>query len=89
MSPWRYPPELRAALEDHGISPTDETHPLLVRGYLNELYRYEIRRLKDQRLANKVSRADYVPRVIQLRKKYVALSLTPAEWLVAVARKVQ
>jgi len=86
MRPWGYPPELRAALEDHGISPTDETWPVLVRGYLNELYRFEIRRLKDLYLAKKIPKADYVPRVIELRKKYVALSLTPAEWIVAVKR---
>ena len=77
---YRYPAELRAALEDHGVSPSDQTSPDLVRAYLNDLYRYEIRRLKQRHLKGQVSKADYVPQVIVLRKKYVALSLTPEEW---------
>jgi hypothetical protein len=85
---WRYPEALRAALEEHGVSPTDVTSPRLVRGYLNDLYRFEIRRLKERHLAGHVSKADYVPQVIVLRKKYVALSLTPEEWERAVSPAV-
>lgn len=77
---WRYPTELRAALEDHGISPPDGTPPRLVRAFLNDLYRFEIRRLRERHVNGFVSKADYVPQVIVLRKKYVALSLTPEEW---------
>ena len=77
---WRYPDPLRAALEDHGISPRDGTPPRLVRAFLNDLYRFEIRKLRDRHVKGFVSKADYVPQVILLRKKYVALSLTPDEW---------
>lgn len=77
---WHYPDALRSALEDHGISPVDGTPPRLVREFLNDLYRFEIRRLRDRHVKGLVSKADYVPQVIQLRKKYVALSLTPEEW---------
>lgn len=83
---WRYPPDLRAALEDHGVSPTDRTSPDLVRGYLNDLYRFEIRRLKQRHLDGVVPKADYVPKVIELRKKYFALSFTPDQWRVLVQR---
>ena len=77
---WTYPPELLEALLTHGVLPRPDTHPRLVRDYLSDLYRYEIRRLKERRLAGKVSKADYVPQVIELRKKYVALSLMPEQW---------
>lgn len=77
---WHYSAALRTALEDHGISPREGTSPRLVRAYLNDLYRFEIRRLKDRHVAGQVTKADYVPQVIVLRKKYVALSLTPEEW---------
>lgn len=77
---WHYPPELVALLEAHGISPTPDTHPRMVRDYLSDLYRVEIRKLRDDHRAGKVRKADYIPRVIELRKKYVSLSLTPAGW---------
>ena len=77
---WHDSTALRAALEDHGISPRDGTSPRLVRAYLNDLYRFEIRRLRERHVAGHVTKAEYVPQVIVLRKKYVALSLTPEEW---------
>lgn len=79
-SDWHYPDDLRAALEDHGVSPRDGTSPTVVRAFLNDLYRFEIRRLKERHLAGQVAKADYVPHVVLLRKKYVALSLTPDQW---------
>ncbi len=77
---WHYPEALKAALAEHGIAPLATTPPRLVRAYLNDLYRYEIRRLKARRQSCEVAKAAYVPEVIALRKKYVALSLTPDEW---------
>ena len=79
-SRWQYPPELVTLLESHGISPTPDTHPRMVRDYLSGLYRVEIRQLRDDHRAGKIRKADYIPRVIELRRKYVSLSLTPAGW---------
>jgi hypothetical protein len=70
-----------------GIRPRAETPPRLVRDYLNDLYRYEIRRLRDQRRDGCVNKDDYVPKVIELRKKYVPLSMTPDEWEAAFGGK--
>ena len=81
---WRYSGELSELLSAHGILPTSDTHPRLVRDYLNDLYRFEIRRLKGRHRRGDVSKADYVPEVVLLRKKYVVLSLTPEEWEAAV-----
>jgi hypothetical protein len=77
---WTYPRELLDALATFGLAPRPETPPRFVRDQLNELYRYEIRRLRDQLRAGIVQKPDYVGLVIALRKKYWPLTLQPAEW---------
>lgn len=77
---WTYPAELADALLTFGLAPTPDTSPLVVRDALNDLYRYEIRRLKQQFLDGHVAKADYSPAVVVLRKKYWPLSLQPAHW---------
>lgn len=77
---WRYPQELRAALVLFGLAPVDRTPPLLVRDQLNDLYRFELRRLRDQLLAGSFSRPDYLGRVVALRKRYWPLTLPLAAW---------
>jgi hypothetical protein len=77
---WNYPSELVAALPAFGLLPTSETPPALVRDQLNDLYRFEIRRLRARLITGEFPKADYVPRVVALRKKYWPLSLTPGAW---------
>jgi hypothetical protein len=77
---WTYPAELIDALGRFGLAPTPATPPRLVRDQVSDLYRYEIRRLRGQLLAGAFPKADYVPRVIALRKRYWPLSLTPEQW---------
>lgn len=77
---WTYPAELADALLTFGLAPTVHTSPLLVRDALNDLYRFEIRRLKQRLLDGHVAKADYTPEVVLLRKKYWPLSLQPAHW---------
>jgi len=77
---WNYPAELADALLTFGLAPTADTSPLVVRDALNDLYRYEIRRLKHHFLDGHVTKADYSPAVVVLRKKYWPLSLQPAHW---------
>lgn len=77
---WSYPPELRDAVAAFGLSPGPATPPGVVRDQLNDLYRYELRRLRDRLRAGKVEKADYVDLVVGLRKKYWPLTLTPAAW---------
>jgi hypothetical protein len=78
--PWEYPPELREALLAFGLQPTRTTPPRFTRDALSDLYRYEIRRLRDRLLAGQVAKADYQGLVVELRKKYWPLTLTPAAW---------
>lgn len=77
---WHYPPELADYLLTLGLRPTASTPPTFVRDALNDLYRFEIRRLRDRLLAGDITKPDYVPAVIALRKKYWPLSLQPGRW---------
>ena len=77
---WTYPPELSDALVGFGLAPRPETPPRLVRDQLNDLYRLEIRRLRDRLLAKEFPKAEYVGHVVELRKRYWPLALTPEQW---------
>jgi hypothetical protein len=75
-----YPPELLDALARFGLAPTAGSPPTLVRDALSDLYRYELRRLRDRLRIGKVLKADYLGHVIALRKKYWPLTLMPEAW---------
>ena len=77
---WSYPPELLTAPAPLGLAPTAATPPVLAREAVDELYKYELRRLRDQLRAGQVERSSYLARVIALRKKYWVLSLPLSAW---------
>jgi len=78
--PYRYRPEVLEALARHGLAPRAETSPQFLRDAINDLYRFEIRRLRTELLRGAFVRAEYVPRVIDLRGKYLLLSIPMDEW---------
>jgi hypothetical protein len=78
--PWTYPPELRDALRSLGISPTPRTPPALARGAADDLYRYELRRLRDRMRAGGIPRPAFLDLVIALRRKYWMLTLPLSAW---------
>jgi hypothetical protein len=82
MSPgsWTYPVELRSALADLGLAPLPTTPPAVVREALNDLYRYELRRMRDELRAGAIEKAAYLDRVVALRKKYWPLTLPLDAW---------
>jgi len=47
--PYRYRPEILAALERHGLRPTPETDPHAVYDLLKAIYTFEIRGMKARR----------------------------------------
>lgn len=77
---WSYPPELMEALMGFGLKPAPTTPPSLVRDALNDLYRFEIRRLRDRMVKGTVEKARYADAVVRLRKKYWPLSLQLHQW---------
>jgi hypothetical protein len=79
---YRYRPEVLDALARHGIVPRETTPPLFIRDQLNDLYRFEIRRLKARLLRGEFPKTDYIGRVLDLRGKYMLLSIPVEEWMV-------
>jgi len=77
---WRYPAELCELLKGHGILPRPGSPPRVGCDYLMYVYRFEIRRLRDLRRAGQIPKSEYIGHVIELRKKYIALALTPEEF---------
>jgi len=81
MSSRRYRPEVLAALEHHGVRPRPDTPPALVHEFVSDLYRYELRRLRDRLVGGQIPRAGYAGRVVALRRRYPLVSLKPEQWL--------
>jgi hypothetical protein len=80
-STYTYRREVLEQLWRHGLNPLSTTAPRVLRDAINDLYRYEIRRLRDELLANRIEKRDYAGRVIELRKRYLLLSVPIALWL--------
>jgi len=78
---YRYHPWVLEALAVHGARPTAATAPELVRDFVNDLYRYELRRLRAELLAGAFPKPEYFGRVVALRRRYPLLSLKPRQWL--------
>lgn len=68
------------ALAGLGLAPRDDTPPELLREHLNDLYRFELRRLRDNLRGGRVAKADYIGHVLDLRKKYWMLSVRVDKW---------
>jgi hypothetical protein len=73
--PFTYRPDVLRALERHGVRPTPRTRPELVREFVRELYKYEIRQLRERMLKNEFPRGEYAGRVDALRRQYPVLAL--------------
>ena len=81
MIEYVYRPEVLAALERHGIRPTRHTPPDVARGYLRELYKYELRLLRERYLKKEFPKPEYHVRVAALRDQYPVLALTARLWV--------
>jgi hypothetical protein len=78
---YRYRPDVLAHLFRHGIMPRETTPPELVREFLNDLYRYELRKLRDRYLVGEFPKAEYHRLVIEIRDRYPVLALKPRQFL--------
>jgi hypothetical protein len=79
---YRYRPDVLEWLWRHGVQPTPSTRPELVHEFVSDLYRHEIRRLRDRFKRGDIPQAGYADRVVELRRKYPLISLKAPEWLV-------
>jgi hypothetical protein len=67
-------------LINHGIKPDETTPPELVREFINDLYRYEIRLLKKRLLDGLIPQSQYAKTVLELRNRYPVLGLPVQFW---------
>jgi hypothetical protein len=79
---YTYRPDILAALVVHGVRPTPATRPELVRDFVRDLYKYEIRCLRERYLRREFAKAEYSDRVDALRRSYPELALRAREWTV-------
>ena len=79
--PFRYRADILERLWIHGVQPTSHTRPDLVRDYVRDLYKYEIRRLRERYLRREFSKADYALKVDALRRSYPVLALRARDWV--------
>lgn len=75
-------PAVLEALAEHGLRPRPETSLALLREQINDLYRFEIRALRDQCRAGVFPPTELAARVVELRKRYMLLSIPMTEWVV-------
>ena len=81
MTRYRYRSDVLAKLWAHGVQPRETTPPELVRGYVNDLYRYELRKLRDRYMVGEFPKLEYHRRVIEIRDRYPVLALKPQQFL--------
>jgi hypothetical protein len=78
---YKYRGEVLAQLLLHGVRPTPATPPQLVYDFVNDLYRYELRRLRDALVSGAIPKVGYYDRVVGLRRKYPLVSFKPHLWV--------
>ena len=76
---FRYRLDVLDHLLRHGVRPTDRTRPELVRAFVRDLYKYEIRVLRARYLRREFPKHEYADRVDTLRRRYPVLALQPRE----------
>jgi hypothetical protein len=80
---FRYRDDVLAECRKYGVLPTEHTPPELARGFLNELYKYELRKLRARYMRKEFLKQEYHRHVIVIRDKYPVLALTPSQWLLS------
>jgi hypothetical protein len=81
VTTYRYRADVLEQLCRHGIQPRSTTRPDLVHEFVSDLYRFELRRLRDRLTREEIPKAGYYDRVVELRRKYPLVSLKPHEFL--------
>ena len=78
---YAYRPDVIDHLLRHGVRPTSRTRPDLVRGFVRDLYKYEIRCLRERYLRREFPKLEYAERVDALRRRYPVLALHAREFV--------
>ena len=77
---YRYKPEVLAQLATHGVVPKPTTPPAMARAVVNEIYRYELRLLRDRYLVGEFSKQAYYDKVVETRNRYPVMGILTRFW---------
>ena len=77
---YRYKAEILAQLAEHGVIPKPTTPPTTARGVVNDIYRYELRKLRDRYLVGEFSKQDYYRMVVEVRNRYPVMTVLTRHW---------
>jgi len=81
MPVYSYRRDVLERLVRHGVRPTPQTRPELVHEFVSDLYRRELRRLRDRLRRRDFPKREYFGRVVELRTRYALISMRPDEWI--------
>lgn len=81
MARFRYRDEVLLALATHGLRPLPSTPPSAAKSFVDGLYRFELRKLRDRLRLREFPRATYARRVDALRRRYAVLSRPVSQWV--------
>ena len=78
---YRYRAVVLDELWRHGVHPTEHTRPELVHEFVSDVYRHQLRRLRDRLRDHEFPKKEYAVHVTALRKRYRLISMRATEWL--------
>ena len=79
---YRYKLEILAQLATHGVVPRPTTPPTTARSVVNEIYRYELRLLRDRYLVGEFSKREYYGKVVEIRNRYPVMGVLTRYWTI-------
>ena len=77
---YRYKPEVLELLARHGVMPKPTTPPTTARSVVNDIYRYELRLLRDRYLVGEFSKQEYYDKVVETRNRYPVMQMLTRYW---------
>ena len=77
---YRYRSDILAQLARHGVVPKPTTPPEKARAVVNDIYRYELRRLRVRYLSGEFSKQDYRSKIVDVRDRYPVMGILTRFW---------
>jgi hypothetical protein len=74
-----------AELWKYGVRPTEHTPPELARGFISEIYKVELRKLRGRYVRGEFPKREYHKLVIEIRDRYPVLALHARQWVAATS----
>jgi hypothetical protein len=79
---YRYRPEILVQLATHGVIPKPTTPPKTARAVVNDIYRYELRQLRDRYMVGEFSKTEYFDKVVEVRNRYPVMGVLTRHWTI-------